>query len=188
MTIEKIYKIHLKQLKNLDVPHKKLMIFFSGIPGSGKTYISKVIEKRYKAVRIRTDSIRKIIWKLGIREENKKEFLLDKYCLWLLSNWSFANKFIILDKGIDRDYDKISNLAKDNKYEIFLIRLKVPKNVLDKRIFKKKNKRDPHFDSEIGRWTNEWEHFGKRIKPDIVIENENKLDLKPLFLKLDKLS
>jgi len=64
----KIHKKYIKKLKHLNIPHKKLMICFSGFAGSGKTYIAKIVEKKYKGVRIRSDDIRKIIIDMKIKE------------------------------------------------------------------------------------------------------------------------
>ena len=43
------------------VPNKKLLICFVGIPGSGKTYLAKIIEKKFKGIRINSDNLRKVI-------------------------------------------------------------------------------------------------------------------------------
>ncbi len=65
-SIGRIYKEHLKHLKNKNISNnKKAVICFSGIPGAGKTYIAKILEKRYKGVRIRSDDIREIVKKLN---------------------------------------------------------------------------------------------------------------------------
>jgi len=55
---EKILKEHKKILSNLDVKHKRLAICFSGVPASGKTYLAKKIEKRFKGVRFNNDEFR----------------------------------------------------------------------------------------------------------------------------------
>jgi len=186
--INKTYKKHLKILKNLSLPQKKLIICFSGIPGSGKSYISKILEKRYKGIRIRNDKdIRGIMKSLDKNADLDKD--VDNYLMWFLSSYSFPNKLIILDSGIDRRYKKLFSFAEENNYKLFTIRLKASRKILEKRIFEKNNCRDPHFDNEIKRWTKEWKAFGKKIKADIIIDNEknNKLNLKPLFKKLDKL-
>lgn len=45
----KIFKEYEKQLKNLFEPHRKLIICFAGVPGSGKTYLAKNLKKDIKA-------------------------------------------------------------------------------------------------------------------------------------------
>jgi len=185
--IKKIYRFHLKQLKNLNVFHKKFMVVFSGIPGSGKTYIAKILEKRYKGVRIRTDSLRLIVRKFKLGDEEINEKILKKYYYWLLNDYSFKNKLIILDKGIDRKYKEIFALEKQKGYKVFTIRLKVSRKKSKERIIKKLGALDENYIKNIDRWIREWGAFGKKVKPDIVIENEEDLNLESLFLKLDKL-
>lgn len=180
---EKINEEYLKKLKNRSVAHKKLVICFSGFSGTGKTYIAKILEKRYKAVRIRNDDIREII--IGMKIKNIDETTYS-YLEWLLKNWKFKNKLIILDSGIDRRYLKITPLFKKNKYPVFIIRLKTSKRTAYKRSFDRNKGKDKHFIENIDRWIKEWEDFGKKVKSDIVIDNDKKLDLKELFKILDK--
>jgi predicted kinase len=49
------------------------MICFAGIPGSGKTYLAKKIEKKYGGVRITSDEIRKIIDKKITKKKMKEK-------------------------------------------------------------------------------------------------------------------
>ncbi len=192
LLFNKIYKIHFKKLKNLNVLHKKLIICFSGIAGSGKTYIAKILEEKYKGVRIRTDDIREIVGRLMKKfklNAEDKDPIVYGYVGWLLKNNKFKNKLIILDKGIDREYKEIFKFSKEKGYKLFIIRLVASRKVLDKRVFGRSGGIDEHYYNEINRWTNEWKKFGKKIKSDIIIKNDkdNKLNLTPLFKKLDKL-
>jgi len=183
----KIYKLHIKKLKNLNIPHKKLAIFFSGIAGSGKTYIAKILEDKYRGVRVRNDDIREIVASL---DKNKD---IDEatygYFDWFFKNYSFKNKLIILDRGVDRKYKEVFPLFRKRGYKIFIIRLKVPEKVYEQRIINKLGKLDQNYINRIDDWKRQYKEFGKEVKPDIIIENEedNKLDLKPLFSKLERL-
>ena len=185
--IEEIYKKHIKQLKNLNIPHKKLVICFSGIPGSGKTYIAKILEKKYKGIRIRNDSIRSIITSFDkkIKDIDTSTY---EYLDWFLKNYKFRNKLIILDSGIDRKYNEKFPLFRKKGYKIFVIRLKVSEKVYKKRIIKKLGKLDQNYISRINDWKRQYKEFGKKVKSNIVIENEkdDELNLEPLFRKLDK--
>jgi adenylylsulfate kinase-like enzyme len=58
---EEIYKKHSKILENKNIKNEKLIICFSGIPGSGKTTVAKKLERRYRGVRINTHDLGKII-------------------------------------------------------------------------------------------------------------------------------
>ena len=58
---EKINKRFFPKLKNTNTNNLPFIIAFSGVPGSGKTTISKILEKKYKGVRIDNDELRDII-------------------------------------------------------------------------------------------------------------------------------
>lgn len=105
---DEIYEEYKKQLNNLFEPNKKLVICFAGIPGSGKTYLAKKLERRYRGVRINNDDLRKIIdSKIG---EDKREEILQEFLLDLLKTFSFENKLVILDSGIERKYEDVKNI------------------------------------------------------------------------------
>ena len=183
---EKINRRYVKQLKNLDKSNKKLLICFSGIPGSGKTYIAKILEERYSGVRIRSDDIREIIRDLEIEEEKTNDMTYN-YLNWFFKNYKFQNKLIILDKGIDRGYNEIFSLFERNGYEIFTIRLEVPRKIYERRIKEKLGELDENYINNIDRWIRERENFGKNVKSNLTIGNGEKLNLEILFNKLDKL-
>jgi len=183
----KIYEKHVKQLKNLDVPHKKLVICFSGIAGSGKTYIAKILEDKYKGVRISNDEIREIIFEFGkVKDVDPPTY---GYLNWLIKNYKFKNNLIILDSGIDRRYRERFSLFKEDGYQIFVIRLKVPESVYENRIIKKLGRLDQNYINRIDGWKKQYEEFGKNVKSNIIIENEkdNELNLEELYSKLDSL-
>lgn len=180
----KIYKIHVRQLKNLLIPHKKLVICFSGIAGSGKTYIAKILEDKYKGVRIRSDDIREIASKLGFRDLDKITY---SYLDWFFENYKFKNKLIILDRGIDRKWQEIFSLFKKQRYKIFIIRLKVSEKVYERRIIEKFGKLDDNYLNRINDWKKQYKEFGKKVKSDIIIKNEGRLKLTPLYSRLEKL-
>ena len=181
----KIYKIHKRQLKNTSISHKKLLICFSGIPGSGKTHISKILEKKYLGVRIRSDDIRSIVKKLDIKIKDI-DGITYAYLEWLFNNYSFKNNLIILDKGIDRRWRETFPIFKKKKYKIFVIRLRVSRRISEKRVAKH-GKIDGNYINNVERWVKEWNLFGGKVKSNIIIKNGQNLSLKPLFSKLDKL-
>ena len=187
----KILNIHKKQLKNLEVNHKKLLICFSAIPCSGKTYVSKILEDKYMAVRINNDDIRLIIRSFiqGTSKEmiDERQEILQEYLMWFLENYPFSNKLIILDSCIDRKYDKIKQVADKHGFNIFIIALNVLKDTAYKRALTRNNdKQDDNFNQNIDRWIIENKEFNIKIKSNISLEGEN-LTIKSLFSKLDKI-
>lgn len=188
VVFEKVYRRHKKKLKNLSVSHGKLLICFSGIPGSGKTHIAKKLEKKYKGVRINNDDIRKVIKKIFPEfDEKKGEEILNVYLLSLLEKLFFINNgLIILDSSIDRKYEKIFNLVKEVGL-IFIIGVDVSKELAQKRVFAKHKGFDKHFIDNINRWIRENKKFRGNVKVDVLIDNKKNLDLKPVFSRLDEI-
>jgi len=180
----KIYKIHFKKLKNLDIPHKKLVICFSGIPGSGKTQLSKILEEKYNGVRVSSDDVRRIVNKLQLGDLDKITY---PYLDWFFENYKFPNKLIILDKGIDRRWRETFSLFKKQDYKIFVIRLSVPEKIYEKRIIDKNGKLDDNYIERIDGWKKQFKQFGKDVKSDITIKYYGKINLEHLYSKLEKL-
>jgi len=192
--IKEIFALHKTKLKNLNIPNKKLIICFSGTPGSGKTYLAKKIERKYNGIRISTDEIRKIIKKLRnknkkLLNESYKEKVLHNYLYYLIEKCPFKNKLIILDKSIDRDYKKLFSLAKKRKYRVFIIRIKSPKKDIEKRLVKHRGKLDDNYLKNISRWIKEFKNFWEVVKPDLVIENKinKKLNTSKIYKEIDKI-
>lgn len=188
---QKILGIHIKQLKNLQVNHNKLFICFSAIPASGKTYVSKILEDRYKAVRVNNDDIREIITSIipGASKEirDKRQDVLQSYLVWFLENYQYPNKLIIIDSGIERKFDIIKKIAVDLGFDIFIIALNVSKDTAYKRSLTRNNGRqDDNFNQNIDRWIKENREFNIKNKSNISLNGEN-LRFESLFSKLDKL-
>jgi hypothetical protein len=178
--LEIIFKEHIKKLKNLKYKKNKLIVCFSAIPGSGKTFIAKKIEKKLKAVRISNDEIRIIIKKFYGEDPQD---ILHKYLRHFFNKYSFNNKMIILDMGIDRNFDLIEDFAKRKKYKVIIVRIVSSMNKIREAI-KVRNKKSSEFKKyfkQIPRWIDENERFNKTHKADIVIHNKfEQLDLKAL--------
>ena len=176
-----------RKLRYNNIQNSPFIIAFFGVPGSGKTYISKRLEKRYKAIRINSHDILKIIDKEKIAENpgNPKSAakLKEEYIYHLISNALFKNKRIILDKSIDREYKKLLKICKSKKFPYFFIRLKIGKRKAIKRI----NKRGIHgnwLTGAMNKWQKDWKTAAKRIESHIFLY-EPSPDLKKLYSKLD---
>ncbi|MFI5342689.1 MAG: dual specificity protein phosphatase family protein [Chlamydiales bacterium] len=132
----KIFEEHLQIIKNLDKSNPKLIIMFSGTPGMGKTFLAKKLEEQFHGLRISSDEVRSIFNMKKIKDKGKDQKLLNDYLLWSvkrLNNLS-PNHLIILDRSIDRTGDMYYQFAKNFGYDVFLIRLKVDRDVVEKRI------------------------------------------------------
>jgi len=186
---EEIYSKHKKQLKNLLAHNKKLLICFGAVPGSGKTHISKILENKYKGIRVNNDNIRQIIDKViknhtNLAKENKEE-ILEEYLFHLLKNYNSPNGLIILDSSIDRIYKEVSLVALDTGFDLFIIDIKIPKRTVMKRIHKRNKNGARDYFREMNRWYNEHKNFEDKVRVDITIKNDKKLNLSHLYSKLN---
>jgi predicted kinase len=169
-----------KQLKYISRKNKKLIICFVGIPCSGKTRLAKKLEEKYKGVRINSDYIRKIIDKF-VKEENERESILKEFILDFLRNYSYKNKLVILDSGIERKYEDIVEISKSKKWRMFIIRVVAEKKIILERIKKKDRDRYENRYEDIERWFKEYKEFNKKV--DFIFKGDR--DLENLYSKLD---
>lgn len=153
----KIFEKHLKTIENLDKSNPKLIIMFSGTPGMGKTFLAKKLEEQFGGLRISSDEVRSIFKAEQIKDKGKGEKLLNDYLLWSvkrLTNLS-PNHLIILDRSIDRTGEMYYQFAKNFGYDVFLIRLNVDRDVVEKRI----HERGTSVENLIGGLNRWWELY-----------------------------
>lgn len=142
---EEIFKEHVGRLANLDKENKKLMVAFSGVSGSGKTYVAKQIEEKFSGVRINNDDIReiiskKILSKVNLSPEDSQRVLLG-YLAFLFEKLLTKNGLLIVDSSIDRKFDLVTEVAKNGGYPLFIVAFNIPRGSLEKRI-KERNGED----------------------------------------------
>lgn len=189
MNKEKYNKISenlFPNLKNINRINLPFIIIFSGVPGCGKTSLAKILEKRYRGVRINNDYIRGIIdkEKLTTTSEEAEELLQD-YNEYLIKNYPSKNKLIILDKSVDRRYKRFIELFKFKSWEYFVIRLDVPDIVIALKMLGKREKITKQVRNSMKQWFREYHDCCNNVKADIIFDVNN-IDLNKLFNKLDK--
>ncbi len=180
---EKIAKYHKKKLKYLNYPNKRIFISFSGTPASGKTTISKFLQKKYKAVYINPAVIIDIIKKHFPNHNHKLYF--DLYMLWFLETYNYPNKFIILDASLDRKYLDILLLTKQIGFDLFVVDIETKKMVLLKRFYRRNRGNSFYYIIRLKQWIKDHKLFRKRWHTDVIIHNDKKLNLGKLCKKLD---
>ncbi len=188
--MESIFAEHKKFLKNLDVPHKPLILGMAGIPGSGKTTIATVIEDKYKGVRIHNDSIRGIIQKhvqSGEVVAENVEKVLQTYLLYCLTTLTggIPNKFYILDSGIERRYQQVKEWCDKNGYSLLIISLGSTAEESMERIHKRNPDQAVNYLRDMPRYVKENADFHERVKADIFLPLGPASNTKELFAFLD---
>jgi len=177
------------RLKHIKNQNQQLIIAFSGVPGSGKSELSRKLEEKYSAVRIRNDTIRDIIAHSGIFSilKEERENLLEDYGEYLIRNYPFGNKLLILDRSMDRQYKRFFPIFEELRLKFFIIRLTMDKKGAIERIMKRKKGEDLDLvKRSMERWQREFLDFGKNTHYDILINGENP-DFEKVCEKIDKI-
>lgn len=187
---EKIYnKISenlFSKLKNTNIYHSPFIITFSGVPGCGKSSLAKIIEDKYNAVRINNDLIRDIITEEKLTNSGEDtEILLQNYNSYLIENYPFKNKLIILDKSMDRQYSRFIGLFELKKLDYFIIRLNTPSIKIALNRLGEREKITPQIENSMKGWFREYNNCCDNLKADITFEAGD-VDLNKLFNRLDK--
>ncbi len=177
------------RLKYTKIQNRQLIIAFSGVPGSGKSELSRKLGEKYRAVRVGNDSIRDIISHSRIfsLSEEESENLLQDYNEYFVRNYPFKNKLLILDKSIDRQYKRFFPVFEELGLRFFIIRLTMDKEGAIERIMKRKKGEDLDLvKRSMERWQREFEDFRKNAHYDILIDGENP-DFEKVCEKIDEL-
>jgi tRNA uridine 5-carbamoylmethylation protein Kti12 len=177
-TLSDIYNIHIRNLKNLDNPNPKLFIFMSGVPGSGKTYLAKQLEKDLKAIRVSNREAYHVIKDdLKIKLDDYHE-IIHEYRYFLLNKLkSYPNGLVIIDASIDREYENLTKWADDNDYKYFVIGIDISREEAEARL--KINEPNSYKDYllHMDKWIADHEKFNAKVKADFVYAEEKYTDL-----------
>lgn len=164
---EAAYETHCSAFSNLDVAHPRLIIFFSGTPGMGKTMLSNYLANELQAVRIGADDSRAILCnhlchscddnKQSCNDESIKLNDYLHYCLSKLDKDS-SNHLIILDRSIDGIEEEALKLADTLCYDTYIIRLECDKDTVTKRLIQRENDPSIHL-ARLNKWFDQYEQF-----------------------------
>lgn len=144
---------------------KNFLILIAGYPGTGKSYLCKMILKEYPDfVTFSPDEVKEQLWdKYGFKNLDEKNKLINLSWEYY---YSFIEKFMISDKNIISDYpfsDKqknyLLNLSKKYNYKIITIRMTADLEIL----FKRQKTRDLDHSRHLGHILNKYDPKQKTI-------------------------
>ena len=185
---ESVSKVILPKIGDLNFPNRKLLICFASTPAGGKTVLSNALQKKFNSIVINSGDIQRELEKFRDQQfyegfiQEKREFIY-----WLMSKIvrEYDNKFIILDKCIDRTYEEVDKWCKENKYPFIVISLEVNKDELKRRLVKREGNNADDYLVHLDRWFNEHEEFKKNYKYDLSFNTERK-SVESIVKKIDK--
>jgi len=124
---------YLATLKNRDVPHERVYVIFSGVPGSGKTTLAVRLANDLKAQYIRHDDIRHLIRKSGF---NVSDFTIAHISTIVIDTilQQDKNKLIVIDASLDRSWPRFFEHAQEQHAKPIVIRLDVPRSIVEVRV------------------------------------------------------
>lgn len=163
-----------RSLKNVDNPHPRVAVCFSGIPGSGKTTLGKFLEKNYEGVRVNTDELREIIAQFipgtDQRAKIQRERVLGGFMTRFLHSYPFRNGRLIVDASMDRSHEKMMPLFRQNGFRPFVVRINTPTYLAIHRIdTKRKNKE--FFQQFLEKWARDFERSKVLLSADLSLDS-----------------
>lgn len=191
----KIFKVldekFLGKLKNREVLNeKKYLIGISAVPKAGISTLAKMIEERYKGMRIEKNAARNIIYNnLNITDVREVEALLDDYLEKRVEMiFSLPNKLIIWDGSIDRNYKKYQSWAEKYGFRTFVIHLNTDRDILEERIKRDEDEKTAYwYQMALDNWIRDNNEYTKTQPVDFTINNNSKEETNNLFITLDQL-
>ena len=182
--VSTLTKKYFASLSNRDLPRQRCVILFSGVPGSGKSHIARSIEQERGAIRISNDDIRDLIVAenptVTIAERERIKFGVATALLSLLE--TSPNGLIVFDVSCDRPggYEFYDDWARPQGYRVVLLRMDVPRATLERRIYQRGDtgyRKATQSLAGLDGWWKEWEAFGKRQRPDLIITPDTPIGL-----------
>ena len=114
------------------------------------------------------------------------EELLQDYMFNLLENYPFKNGLLVLDKSMDRQYERFFVLYESKNLDYFIIRMCISKESAIERITKRENVENiGDLNKSMDKWVKDYQNFGRNIKADIVLDSDD-TSLNELYKRLDK--
>ncbi|HXF28433.1 MAG TPA: dual specificity protein phosphatase family protein [Chlamydiales bacterium] len=144
----------------------RFIIGFSGVPGMGKSTLAKGLEEYFHAIRLSSDDARDLLRRHALSPRYADAFL--SFCLEELLKVS-PNGLFILDRSVDRTWDRYLEFAGDHGFGTFIVRLKLPIELVNRRIKARGRDVEPLLRNLKGSWK-DYEFFLQRHKPQFVFD------------------
>jgi predicted kinase len=114
---------------------KPALIIISGLPGTGKSYLSRKLAERISACIIETDAIRKLLWEQPAYTAEESASLF-KICHELIFDLLKQGITVIFDATnlIEYHRERLYNIGEKTNAKIVVVATCVPEQVVKKRL------------------------------------------------------
>lgn len=128
--LDKLFLPTLRHVRHAG--HPKLMVVFSGPPGSGKSRVAQAIENHFRGLRLENDAIRTLVAQhypeLGFEERNELVYHYGVHMGNYLAKHA-PNGLWIIDSSIDRRHNFFYDFAKQHGFATLLIAMDIPEDI-----------------------------------------------------------
>lgn len=185
-----ILTLYKSELKNLDIPHPKILILFSGPPNSGKSTVARQLEEYLHAVRLENDRLRELITNTTapLSLDEKAEFVYELMDHLRQEISSIANGLWVMDSSIDRQYQRVFDFAAKYGFATIIIAMSIPEQTHKEWITRSGDKSWATVDQYLTRMPmlrDQQQAFLAAYTPDIVLEPG--YDIQTVINKVTKL-
>lgn len=165
---------YLEKLPYRDIENPRVFLIFSGMPGSGKTFLAQKLAKDLRAQYIRHDDIREEVQRLNLDSTKLHIPSVSK----LIINDIMANdrnKFIILDGSIDHGAERYFGHVKELHALPIIIRFDVPIETIIERIVARGNNQEALL-AEMSRYRTAFVNSRENIHADLTLGKQYDYD------------
>lgn len=168
--IEELIDGYLAQFEPQQVCSDLVVVLFAGIPGSGKSTMSKLLQDRIPSIRVENDKIRAyVIEQCGVWPTSMQ--LMEGTLKWLANQ---RHGLVILDSSIDRKYQTMLIETKKETCQIFVVSIEsTPERALEN--IRERNQELPKL-TNIDSYVEDHKYFLKEIDPDYLIAQPFDMD------------
>lgn len=124
---------------------RPILIYIYGVPGSGKTYLSKQLTNTFKVVHVSSDRIRNELFEKP-RYDKEENSVVEHLALYMAEEFLKAGVSVVFDAHIHRTAQRrrLRDLARSTKAASLLIWLQIDKETALHRIITRDKRKTEH--------------------------------------------
>ncbi len=164
------------------------LLMLSGLPGTGKSYLSCILAQRLPAVVVASDVVRKRLFPAPSYSADESA-VTHRLCRLVIAKLLARGANVIYDATnlVERQREAVYLLADKAEARLVLVRLTAPEEVVRRRLEQRENHRDPEDASDadwaIYRKMRQGDPGAGRFQRNVVVVDTSQ-ELEPAILKI----